>query len=63
MSRRRRLALLSLAILLLAGAGLLHWLLQPQRLAPALLGMAGDALGLQITATGIGEVPLLARRS
>lgn len=58
MSRRRRLALLSLAFLLLAGAGLLHWLLQPQRLAPALLDMAGDALGLEITASGLGEYRL-----
>lgn len=58
MSRRRRLALLSLAVLLLAGAGLVHWLLQPQRLAPALLGMAGDALGLEISASGIGEYRL-----
>ena len=58
MSRRRRLALLSLAVLLLAGAGLLHWLLQPQRLAPALLDMAGNALGLEITASGIGEYRL-----
>lgn len=58
MSRRRRLALLSLAVLLLAGAGLLHWLLQPQRLAPALLDMAGNALGLEIAASGIGEYRL-----
>lgn len=58
MSRRRRLALLSLAVLLLAGAALLHWLLQPQRLAPALLGMAGNALGLEITASGVGEYRL-----
>ncbi|MGS1078420.1 hypothetical protein [Pseudoxanthomonas beigongshangi] len=58
MSRRRRLALLSLAVLLLAGAGLLHWLLQPQRLTPALLGVAGDALGLEITASGVGEYRL-----
>lgn len=58
MSRRRRLALLSLAVLLLAGAALLHWLLQPQRLAPALLGMAGKALGLEITASGVGEYRL-----
>lgn len=58
MSRRRRLALLSLAVLLLAGAALLHWLLQPQLLAPALLGMAGNALGLEITASGVGEYRL-----
>ncbi len=58
MSRRRRLALLSLAVLLLAGAGLLHWLLQPHRLAPALLDMAGNALGLEITASGVGEYRL-----
>jgi hypothetical protein len=57
-SRRRRLALLSLAVLLLAGIGLLHWLLQPQRLAPALLGMAGNALGLEISASGVGEYRL-----
>lgn len=56
--RWRRRLLIALAIVLLATAGSVHWLLRPERLAPAILAFAGDALGLEITASGLGEYRL-----
>lgn len=58
MTRRRGIAWLLVAALLLAGAVSLRWLLQPENLAPAILDLAGDALGLEITAEGVGEYRL-----
>lgn len=58
MGRRRRIALLVIAALLLGAALSLRWLLRPEHLAPAILDLAGDALGLEITAEGVGEYRL-----
>jgi hypothetical protein len=46
---------MGLLLALLAG---LRWLTQPERLAPALLDALGNALGLDITASGVGEYRL-----
>lgn len=56
--RRWKVALLVMFALLLLAALLVRWLLRPEYLAPAILGLAGDALGLEITATGVGEYRL-----
>ncbi|MEJ1095986.1 MULTISPECIES: hypothetical protein [unclassified Pseudoxanthomonas] len=56
--RRWRIALLAFFVLLLLAALVVRWLLRPEYLAPAILDLAGDALGLEITATGIGEYRL-----
>jgi hypothetical protein len=58
MTRRRKIALLAVAALILIGAVLLRWLLNPGYLVPRILAMAGDALGLEITASGVGEYRL-----
>jgi hypothetical protein len=50
--------LLVLLALLLLAALLIRWLLKPEHLAPAILDLAGDTLGLEITATGVGEYRL-----
>lgn len=58
MSRRRKwLRWASLAMLAVAALGVL-WLAQPRHLAPAVLGLAGDALGLEITAQGAADYRL-----
>ena len=44
--------------MLVGGAFGLIWLAQPRNLAPTVLGLAGDALGLEITATGESEYRL-----
>ena len=58
MTRRRKIALLAVAALILTGAALLRWLSNPAYLVPRILAMAGDSLGLEITARGIGEYRL-----
>lgn len=58
MTRRRKIALLVIAALVLAGALVLRWLLDPGYLVPAVLGLAGKSLGLEITASGVGEYRL-----
>ena len=58
MTRRRRIALLAVAALLLVAALSLRWLLKPEHMAPAILDLAGESLGLEITAGGIGEYRL-----
>jgi hypothetical protein len=58
MTRRRKIALLVIAALVLTGAVVLRWLLNPGYLVPAVLGLAGKSLGLEITASGIGEYRL-----
>lgn len=55
---RWKVAWLVLLALLLLAAVLIRWLLRPEYLAPAILNLAGDRLGLEITATGIGEYRL-----
>jgi hypothetical protein len=56
--RRRKITLLVLLALLLLAALTTRWLLQPERLTPAILDLLGDALGLEISASGIGEYRL-----
>ena len=58
MTRRRKIALLVIAAVILTGALVLRWLLNPGYLVPAVLGLAGKSLGLEITASGIGEYRL-----
>ncbi|HYM86019.1 MAG TPA: hypothetical protein VET30_04720 [Pseudoxanthomonas sp.] len=58
MTRRRKIALLVIAAVLLVLALVLRWLLNPGTLVPALLGIAGKSLGLEITASGVGEYRL-----
>jgi hypothetical protein len=58
MTRRRKIALLVIVAVVLAGTMALRWLLDPGYLVPAVLGLAGKSLGLEITASGIGEYRL-----
>ena len=58
MTRRRKIALFVIAALILTAALLLRWLSRPEFVTATLLGQAGKALGLEITATGIGEYRL-----
>ncbi|MEO8366171.1 MAG: hypothetical protein ABI538_08190 [Pseudoxanthomonas sp.] len=58
MTRRRKIALLVVVAVVLAGAVALRWLLNPGYLVPAVLDLAGKSLGLEITASGIGEYRL-----
>ena len=50
MTRRRKIGLLALAAVILLGAVMLRWLLDPAFLVPRILALAGDSLGLEITA-------------
>ena len=52
MSRRRKVLRWALLAVLAATALGLLWLAQPRNLAPTVLGLAGNALGLEITAEG-----------
>src|SRR3546814_18079339 len=54
-TRRRKIALLALAAVVLSGAVVLRWLLDPAWLVPRILSLAGDVLGMRITAEGAGE--------
>lgn len=56
--RRRKIALLVLLALLLLATLTTRWLLQPERLTPAILTLLGNALGLEISASGVGEYRL-----
>lgn len=56
--RRGRIVLLVIAALMLLSALSIRWLLRPEHLAPAILDLVGDTLGLEITATGVGEYRL-----
>jgi hypothetical protein len=60
LSKRRRwkIVLLVLVVLSLLAALIIRWLLRPEYLAPAILDLAGETLGLEITATGVGEYRL-----
>lgn len=58
MTRRRKIALLVIAAAVLAGVVALRWLLDPGYLVPTALNLAGKSLGLEITASGIGEYRL-----
>lgn len=58
MTRRRKIALLVIAALVLTAALLLRWLSRPEFVTAAILGQTGKALGLEITATGVGEYRL-----
>jgi len=50
MTRRRKIALLAFAAVILLGAVVLRWLMDPAFLVPRILALAGNALGLEITA-------------
>ena len=58
MSRRRTFLRWTLLALLALSALALLWLAQPRNLAPTVLGLAGDALGLEITAEGEADYRL-----
>ena len=58
MSRRRKIALLVLAAVILLGAVLLRWLMDPAFLVPRILALAGNSLGLEITADGESDYRL-----
>ena len=47
-----------MAAVFLVAALLLRWLMKPEHMAPAILDLAGKSLGLEITATGVGEYRL-----
>lgn len=57
-TRRRKIALLVIAALILIAALLLRWLSRPEFVTAAILDQTGKALGLEITATGVGEYRL-----
>jgi hypothetical protein len=57
-TRRRKIALFLIAALILIAALLLRWLSRPEFVTAALLDRTGKALGLEITATGVGEYRL-----
>ncbi|MGH8026380.1 MAG: hypothetical protein ACREO0_06590 [Pseudoxanthomonas sp.] len=58
MTRRRKIALLVAAAAILVGAVMLRWLMDPAFLVPRILALAGDALGLKITADGDSDYRL-----
>ena len=58
MSRRRKVLRWALLAVLAATALGLLWLAQPRNLAPTVLGLAGNALGLEITAEGAADYRL-----
>lgn len=58
MTRRRKIALLVIAAVVVGAAVALRSLLDPGYLVPAALHLAGKSLGLEITASGIGEYRL-----
>lgn len=58
MTRRARLVLAAATVALLLAVGSLHWASRPQRLTGMLLDRLGDALGLEITASGASEYTL-----
>ena len=57
-TRRRKIVLLVVATVLLVAALSLRWLMKPEYMTPAILDLAGKSLGLEITATGVGEYRL-----
>ncbi len=58
MTRRRAIAWSALAALLLILGLTLRWASQPSRVAGVILDQLGDALGLEITASGVSEYRL-----
>ncbi len=58
MGRRRKITLLVIAAAILLGALVTRSLLDPAYLVPKLLAMAGDSLGLEISASGMGDYRL-----
>lgn len=65
--RRRRIALVALVVALALLAFALHWVSRPSRVAGLILAQVGNALGLEITASGASEyrlrgTPMLAIR-
>ena len=58
MTRRRKIALLAFAAVILLGAVVLRWLMDPAFLVPRILALAGNSLGLEITADGESDYRL-----
>ena len=58
MTRRRKIALLAFAAVILLGAAVLRWLMDPAFLVARILALAGNALGLEITADGESDYRL-----
>lgn len=58
MTRRRKIALLVFAAVILLGALMLRWLMDPAFLVPRILRLAGNSLGLEITADGASDYRL-----
>ena len=58
MTRRRAIAWAALAALLLMLALTLRWATQPSRVAALILDRVGDAMGLEVSASGISEYRL-----
>lgn len=58
MTRRRKIALLAFAAVILCAALALRWLMDPAFLVPRMLALAGDSLGLEITADGESDYRL-----
>lgn len=56
--RRRRIALIALLVALALFAFALHWVSRPSRVAGLILAQVGNALGLEITASGASEYRL-----
>lgn len=57
-SRRRRIALIAIVLALALFALALHWVSRPSRVAGLVLAQVGNALGLEITASGASEYRL-----
>lgn len=58
MTRRRKIALLAVAALVLAALASLRWILTPAHLGATILDLAGQSLGLEISASGTSEYRL-----
>ena len=58
MTRRRKIALLAFAAVILLGTVVLRWLMDPAFLVPRILALAGNSLGLEITADGESDYRL-----
>ena len=58
MTRRRKFALWLFVVVAIAAVISLRWLLAPATLVPNVLALAGRSLGLEITASGIGDYRL-----
>ena len=58
MTRRRKIALLAFAAVILLGTVVLRWLMDPAFRVPRMLALAGNSWGLEITADGESDYRL-----